>query len=587
MKNFKTQKGITLIALVITIIVLLILAGITINLTVGQNGIITTAQQAGKKYQQAAEDEQTQLAEFLGETTDKINETASLAQWDGTVNKPTLLTGMKAIKFTDPTSTAEGTVVTTNSSDENWYNYASKQWANAQTQDGSMWVWIPRFAYKITYYTDDTKTEVSTEKTLYGKIDVVFLEGTTDNYYVNGVKKTAQRATSDNTSPDTTADYTVHPAFTNESKINYANGGWDSELTGIWVAKFEAGYAGGNNTATVKNSSVAYTIGTTSVASVERGGKGDATDIARNYYKPTGYTKVDENGTMTNGEDTSTKYSWVDGVEYIKYPVFQGLTYSMNYITLGDAYSISRKLTESGNIYGLSSTNADSHLMKNSEWGAVAYLSQSQYGLNGTDIAVNNVSLNNSTTTIYAVTGCASSASNYSDAYWTSATIAQLNERTKENVAVWTQEAGTKASSTGTIYGIYDMSGGIKEMLASYVVNQRLSLEWYTNSVITGEKNKKYLMVYANGEENTSIDDISQRNYEANSKIGDAVMETSLTGTEQNSWFGDYSVYASAWGPFFYRGGLWWDNKCSGLFSYQRGGGGSSYGQRFPYSSCS
>jgi type II secretory pathway pseudopilin PulG len=74
MKNFKTQKGITLIALVITIIVLLILAGITINLTIGQNGIITTAQQAGKNYQQAAEDEQTQLAEFFTQTDDIINE---------------------------------------------------------------------------------------------------------------------------------------------------------------------------------------------------------------------------------------------------------------------------------------------------------------------------------------------------------------------------------------------------------------------------------------------------------------------------------------------------------------------------------
>ena len=43
-----TQGGITLIALVITIIVLLILAGITINLTLGENGILIKADEAAK-----------------------------------------------------------------------------------------------------------------------------------------------------------------------------------------------------------------------------------------------------------------------------------------------------------------------------------------------------------------------------------------------------------------------------------------------------------------------------------------------------------------------------------------------------------
>ena len=46
----KGQNGITLVALVITIIVLLILAGVTISLTLGDKGIFTTAQQAAKNY---------------------------------------------------------------------------------------------------------------------------------------------------------------------------------------------------------------------------------------------------------------------------------------------------------------------------------------------------------------------------------------------------------------------------------------------------------------------------------------------------------------------------------------------------------
>ena len=42
----KKEKGITLIALVVTIVVLLILAGVSINLVIGNNGIITKSKEA-------------------------------------------------------------------------------------------------------------------------------------------------------------------------------------------------------------------------------------------------------------------------------------------------------------------------------------------------------------------------------------------------------------------------------------------------------------------------------------------------------------------------------------------------------------
>ena len=66
-KNLKTRKGITLVSLVITIIVLLILAGITINLTIGDDGIIRRAQEAGKNYIDVAENEKVQLGQFTNE----------------------------------------------------------------------------------------------------------------------------------------------------------------------------------------------------------------------------------------------------------------------------------------------------------------------------------------------------------------------------------------------------------------------------------------------------------------------------------------------------------------------------------------
>ena len=47
------QRGITLIALIITIIILLILAGVTISVLIGENGLFNTASRAGEKYEQA------------------------------------------------------------------------------------------------------------------------------------------------------------------------------------------------------------------------------------------------------------------------------------------------------------------------------------------------------------------------------------------------------------------------------------------------------------------------------------------------------------------------------------------------------
>ena len=61
MKFLKTNKGITLIALVVTIIVLLILTAVTINLVLGQNGIIGKAQSAQSKTAEAEARDQAQL----------------------------------------------------------------------------------------------------------------------------------------------------------------------------------------------------------------------------------------------------------------------------------------------------------------------------------------------------------------------------------------------------------------------------------------------------------------------------------------------------------------------------------------------
>ena len=555
-RTLRNTKGITLIALVITIIILLILSGITIS-SLTNTGLFKNAKLAKEK----TEKEQKKETSLLNQYEEELNKYANPnARWDGKVNKPELMTGMSAIKFTDPTDSAEGTTVDTTSNDTEWYNYEDKKWANAKTEDGSMWVWIPRYAYRI-----HKENGVETQK-----FDIVFLVGLTDTYYdENGKLQTAQRQTSEDQTIVTNGDtYTVHPAFTNESSINYANGGWDAELAGIWVAKFEAGYASGNNSATVKASSV-------------------------NYSQDTAYVPAVETGTTTT---TATARNWLDG-EYgstttaIKYPTFQGLTYSMNYINHNDAYRISKVLTESGNIYGLNSSSTDSHLMKNSEWGAVSYLSQSKYGLDGTNIVINSVYLNNTTKSVYAVTGCASSTA---DASAVSTTIGALNNRTQSGVYVWTQKNGTTASSTGTIYGIYDMSGGTWERTAGLVNNGNSNLTTYGSQVIADLNNGKstrYITVYPHdsSKDSTSITNTdanlntaSQANYVKNTKIyGDGIRETSTAGTGKSSWYSDYSLFAGLYNPFFVRGGYYSDTSGAGLFFFLRSRGHSNYGNGF------
>ena len=77
-KNYQSQKGITLSTLVITIIVLLILAGVVLNLTFGENGIINKAKFATDKYKQLEENEIKMLSELnMNFTSDNTNSGSS------------------------------------------------------------------------------------------------------------------------------------------------------------------------------------------------------------------------------------------------------------------------------------------------------------------------------------------------------------------------------------------------------------------------------------------------------------------------------------------------------------------------------
>ena len=128
--------------------VLLILAGVSIAMLTVQNGILTQAQKAKKATEEAAQEENSALSSL----EDYMITDGSYNKETG-VNEPRLLSGMKEVMFKLPSGSDKGQAVKqgeTGFDESKWYDYKKSYWANAVTEDGSYWVWIQRFAYKIT-----------------------------------------------------------------------------------------------------------------------------------------------------------------------------------------------------------------------------------------------------------------------------------------------------------------------------------------------------------------------------------------------------------------------------------------------------
>ena len=113
-----------------------------------------------------------------------------------------------------------------------------------------------------------------------------------------------------------------------------------------------------------------------------------------------------------------------------------------------------RSMEQPNNSFGFVSSEVDTHMSKNNEWGAVAYLTQSIYGrcadsTTCIDIGINN---NSSYKTGYgAPAGSSSSATN----------------------GAYNTTLGKAASTTNNIYGIYDMSGGRGEYVMGVYNNSK------------------------------------------------------------------------------------------------------------------
>ena len=196
--------------------------------------------------------------------------------------------------------------------------------------------------------------------------------------------------------------------------------------------------------------------------------------------------------------------------------------------------------------------------MKNSEWGAVAYLTHSQYGRNGHEIDINNSST--------YITGNGGGSTNASVAYG----VTNAYHTAK----------GAQASTTGNIYGIYDLSGGAWEYVAGYISNGNSNLSTgssfaYTTKYLEGYKTKsrKYATVYPYNSASESYSNNYTAYKNAGYGYGDSILETSVDGRGSTSWFRDYSCFPSTSGPFGLRGGHYNNGSSAGAFSFYRDNG--------------
>ena len=201
--------------------------------------------------------------------------------------------------------------------------------------------------------------------------------------------------------------------------------------------------------------------------------------------------------------------------------------------------------------------STNSSMLKNMEWGAIAYLTTSIYGQ-----GLNEVRINNSSTYI---TGCAASIENGS-AY---------NGCEK----AYNTTTGYLASTTGNISGIYDMSGGAWEYVMAVLedsLNSNTPSSGYSTQYNSGFSGKnlndgttttvvsfpisKYYDIYKYG---TSNSDLTRYH------IGDATTET-------KRWNEDYTYFVYSSTPWFLRGGRYGDGTSAGVFAFS-----SDYGHAY------
>ncbi len=404
-----------------------------------------------------------------------------------------------------------------------WYNYQEKEWANAvilvntpsetyQVGDiiaekdiQSYFVWIPRYRYKlfnIGNYSSNYKLGNLTDTNKDSATSLRHFTGA--EKLIDIVFETEDKVTQDKEgeckTPMTSAgtnSCAVDKYMTHPAFITL-------NVNGFWVGKFETGY--------------------------------------------------------NQNTDTNSPISSIDGWTTEK--AQQNKTSEANIIIKPNVYSW--RSINIGNIFHTClnyKTNLKSHMMKNTEWGAVAYLSQSIYGI-GSEVNINN---NSSFLTGYSATMNTDQSS-----------YPGIEGTDDSETQPYNTSTGYSASTTGNITGIYDMTGGAFEYMASFMDGR---FEKNSNNVTSGLTSSDltnyptYFDKYLNTSSWSSFN--NRILGDATGEMGPFYVYYDKDGTQRqhNSWFADRSGFVDAENPWIYRGGYLNFGALAGQFSIDRGTG--------------
>jgi prepilin-type N-terminal cleavage/methylation domain-containing protein len=224
-------------------------------------------------------------------------------------------------------------------------------------------------------------------------------------------------------------------------------------------------------------------------------------------------------------------------------------TYAWRSISVSSMSSVSASMTLSGNMYGLNAGTGnqfDSMLLKNTQWGAITYLANSKYG--NTTIWSNPNSS--------SLTGCAGNIAK-------ATTTATCNAYNTPN--------GIRASTTGNVYGVYDMAGGSSEyVMGVFRPTDTTNISDSSGFNITNSNGSlpisKYFDRYITSNPTTACN--------TNICFGHSLSET-------RSWESSSLTFASSTNPWYARGGNYTSSNSS-IFevSVSQGAGNNNIGFR-------
>ena len=490
-----------------------------------------------------------------------------------TPEKPVLDDGMIPVTISDT-----GTVTTISENDSNWYDYENKKWANVVlvnqnattgvsdsksrdyylNNDGvtvskndilAYYVWIPRYRYYIpvsSSCSNITNPNYEEHSSCYGFtteakailvstwLDLVQSEFGLADY-------TEALATKDIENGITTGMVTVNINGTETPYVTI------QELQ--LILKMQLGIEL-ETEFKPENELIEQSIDITFESGTEA-----MTNLGLERTHPAFWWDHNNNSTMDVGETLSG--IWVGKFE-------PSLT-NDNVTILPDVaplvsqnvstqFASSQTLSASNNIYGLSNSSTNAHMLKNSEWGAVAYLSHSQYGIDR-EIRINNYY--DSDNDIYK-TGCGASTPD-------AEAVAECQ------IAYGTPSSETftyPQSTTGNISGIFDINGGTFEYVMGNYGNTLGS------SGFTEMPAKKYYDLYSS----------SQFTGDYTTNINLCTLDTcgGHALNETKGWHGDFSHFVDSDGPWFGRGGDAEGGSIDGAFAavFVDGSAGSNFSWR-------